>query len=142
MFDRPMSFDYIPDGQKESEMRKPAFGFILTGISYTRYELAGYLGYLAAAQKWDDLGGDVDLNTWTRKDGARYDTFDSEIQEFIEQAIIELPLSSEVYEVNQDLTEGVVNEFVTDASLAQRIRVEGKLVDVLQIPIGENDQGV
>ena len=142
LFDRQMNFDYIPVGQEESETRKPAFGFILTNIPYTHYELAGYVAYLAAAQKWDDLGGDVELNIWTMAGGARYDTFDSEIQEFIEQAISENPISCEVYEINLDLTGGIVNEFVADANLAQRIKAEGKLVDVLQIPICENDQGV
>lgn len=142
LFSRPLEFDYIPDDQKESETRMPAYGIRMTGINYNHYVLNGYLEYLVAAQKWDSLGNDVNLDTWTTKEGANYSTFDAGIQEFIEQANRELPVSADIYEVEFDLTEGCINTFIVDAALAERIKGEGHLTDVIMPQYGDEVQGV
>ena len=134
LFDTPVKIDYISADQKEKIIDVPAFGIQLPDCSFTPSELAGYIGYLVAAQKWDSLGGDVDLNDWTTKEGIHYRLLDAEIQAFTEQANKEFPVSAIIYETPIDLNDpGVVNTFVVDAALADKIRAEGHLLDV-EIP--------
>lgn len=141
LFSRPLGFDYDPDDQNESEIRKLAYGIQMTGIGYNHYDLNGYLEYLVAAQKWDALGNDVVLDTWTTKEGASYGTFDAEIQKFIEQANRELPVSADIYDIEFDVSEGVINYFLVDAALAERIKGEGHLADVIKPQYGDETQG-
>lgn len=136
LFDTPVKIDHISADQKEKIIDVPAFGVKLPDCSYSPSDLAGYIGYLVAAQKWDSLGGDVDLNNWTTKEGIHYGLFDAEIQAFIEQANREFPVSARIYETPIDLNgQGVVNTFVVGAALADKIREEGHLLDVRIPPL-------
>ena len=136
LFDTPVRIDYISADQKEKIIDVPAFGFQLTASYYTPSDLAGYIGYLVAAQKWDSMGGDVDLNNWTTKEGINYGLFDAEIQAFIEQANREFPVSARIYETSIDLIgQGVLNGFVVGDTLADKIKEEGHLLDVRIPPL-------
>ena len=137
LFEKPMSFDYVEGAKDKSEIRKPAFGILLPEDSYSHYTLSEYVAYLYAAQKWDELGGDVDYDNWTTKEGDSYFLLDDEIQEFIENAIRERPFSANIYEVEFDVSEGVLCTFVCVAELTKKIREEGKIVDVINVPCGE-----
>ena len=137
LFANPLRLDSNTSQDKGiAEADIQAFGFRLPAVDYVRSEVVIYLRYLAAAQKWDSLGGDVDLDAWTTKEGVRYDFFDAEIQLFIEQAGRENQASAQIYEVSFDLTDG----FIVDAALVQRIKEEGKLLDVLLPYSGEGVQ--
>ena len=142
LFDKPLSFDCASDDQKKSETRMLAFGHLMPDVDYTSEEVSLYLAYLAGAQQWDFLGGDVDEDYWTTKEGIKFRLFDAEIQKFIEQAQRELQVSAEIFETEIDLSEGIINKFIVDADLAQRIKTEGELLDVITAPSGENGQGV
>ena len=141
LFNQPLSFDCTTDDQEKSEIRMLAFGHLMPDVDYTPEEVAIYLAYLAGAQQWDILGGDVDEVFWTTKDGAKYGLFDAEIQDFIEQAQRELQVSAEIFKAEIDDSEGIINRFIVDEVLAQRIKTEGELLDVIKAPSGENGQG-
>lgn len=141
LFHRPLRFDYTPEGVEKEEIDEPAFGFVLPDVFYTPDDIAGYLEYLVAAEKWDQLGGDIEQNTWIMN-GTQLGTFDAEIQEFIEKSNKECKASAEIYEVSFDLTKGQENTFITDLDLVKKIREEGQLLDVLGTPFLENEGGV
>lgn len=138
LFETPMSFDYVDGAKDKSEIRKTAFGILLPEVSYSHYALSEYVAYLYAAQKWDELGGDVDYDDWTTKQGTRHYFYGPEIQDFIENAIREQPFSANIYEVGFDVADGVVQTFVADEGVARRIREEGVLVDVIKVPYSED----
>lgn len=141
LFERPLRFDYTPEGEEKEEIDEPAFGFVLPDVFYTPDDIADYLEYLVAAEKWDKLGGDIEQNTWIMN-GTQLGTFDAEIQEFIEKANKECKASAEIYEVSFDLTKGLENTFITNLDLVKKIREEGQLLDVLGTPFLENEGGV
>ena len=142
LFDRPMEFDYIASDQKKSEIRMPAYGFQLPDTSYSHSMLSEYLGYLVAAQKWDRLGNDVDYDFWITKEGASYGTFDAETQRFIVQANRELSVSANIYDIEFDLGDGIINDFIVDSALAARIREEGHQADVITSQYEDKVRGV
>ena len=142
LFDRPMDCDLLGNGEDKFEIFKPIFGLVLPELDYTPYHLSEYIAYLCAAQKWCELGGDVDFHIWKTKEGTSYGLLDAEIQEFTEQAIMEQPICADIYEVGFDLSNGIIHTFLVDAGLVQRIKEEGELVDVLKAPYGEESRGV
>ena len=139
LFDRPMGCDLLCNGEDKIEIFKPVFGLVLPELDYSLYNLSEYLAYLCAAQKWCELGGDVDFRIWKTKEGTSYGLLDAEIQEFTEKAIREQPICADIYEVGFDLSAGIVHTFLVDADLVQRIKEEGHLVDVLKVPYGDDD---
>lgn len=142
LFDRPMDCDLLDKGEDKIEIWKPIFGMVLPELNYSRSNLSEYIAYLCAAQKWYDLGGDVDFHIWKTKDGTSYDFLDSEILKFTDDAIKEQPINADIYEVEFDLSGGIIHTFLVDADMVQRIKEEGKLVDVLKAPYEEEGQGV
>ena len=138
IFEMPMSLDYVEGAKDKSEIRKPAFGILLPEVSYSHYTLSEYVAYLYAAQKWDELGGDVDFDNWTTKEGDSYFLLDDEIRDFIDKSISERPFSATIYEVGFDVADGIIHTFVADERVARRIREEGNLVDVLKVPYRED----
>lgn len=142
LFDRPMGCDILASREDKFEIWKPVFGMVLPELDYSLYNLSEYMAYLCAAQRWCDLGGDVDFDIWTTKDGTSYGLFDAEIRKFIEIAIKEQPICADIYEAGFELSDGIIHTFLVDAELAQRIKEEGQLVDVLKVPYSEDAQGV
>ena len=141
LFDRPMSCELLCNRDDIIEIWKPIFGMVLPDVDYSLYNLSEYVAYLCAAQKWCDLGGEVDFHVW-KKDDTTYNVFDAEIRQFIDNAIKEQPICADIYEVGFDLSEGIIHTFLIDADLVKKVREEGKLVDVLKAPYEEEDQGV
>lgn len=140
LFERPMGCDILGSAEDKFEIWKPVFGLVLPELDYSLHNLSEYVAYLYAAQKWCDLGGDVDFNIWKTKDGTSYGLLDAEIREFTENTIKEQPICADIYEVGFDLSDGIIQTFLVDADLVQRIKEEGQLVDVLKTPYGEEEQ--
>lgn len=142
LFDRPMGCDILGSAEDKFEIYKPIFGLVLPELNYSRYYLSKYMAYLCAAQRWCDLGGDVDFDIWITKEGTSYGLLDAEILDFTEKAIKEQPICADIYDVDFDLSAGIIHTFLVDADMVQRIKEEGQHVDVLKAPYGEDDRGV
>lgn len=131
ILEAPMLINYLSGKNYKKEIRGPIYGFKVSNISFTREDLIEYLKYLAGVEEWDRLGNDVDIDSWRTKDGITHSIFDVEIQKFIKEACRKRPFSANIYQVLFHLKDGFVRDYLVDASVAQRIREEGKLVDVL-----------
>ena len=140
MFDRPLSCELLGNREDIIEIWKPIFGMVLPDVDYSLYNLSEYVAYLCAAQKWCDLGGDVDFHIW-KKDDTSYNVFDAEIRKFIDNAIQEQPICADIYEVGFDMRDGIIHTFLVDSDLVKKVKEEGKHVDVLKAPYDEDDQG-
>lgn len=141
LFDRPMGCDILAGCDDKFEIWNAVYGLVLPELDYSRHNLSLYLAYLCAAQRWYDLGGDVDFDIWTTKEGACYGLFDTEIRDFTENTIKEQPICADIYEVGFDLSDGIIQTFIIDADLVQRIKGEGQFVDVLRVPYSEETPG-
>ena len=131
MFEVPMLIGCLCGENYKKEIGGPIFGFKVSNINFTREDIIEYLKYLAAVEEWDRLGNDVDLDYFMTKEGITHSIFEAEIQMFIEETSRKRPFSANIYQIHFDLVEGFFNDYLVDASVAQKIREEGILVDVL-----------
>ena len=140
LFSEPVKIDIRPFGYDELVI-VPVLGFRLPEEDVSIWNIADYIRYLLAVLKWENEGNDVQGREWITRDGVVYDTFDSEIMEYI-HSMDEPQLTATIWMTEKKIDmEGFIYEFIFDPDIRDAIKREGKIVDVVMAPSMVSKQG-